>query len=214
VVIILVALAFILPKTAVAQSIVNILRTWTLGNASTAVQVEGDFTVTSNESDEIVIQSATDKNLDEINPEDFVDESQSPLEASLSFEDAANIVNFHIVQPAFIPEGYESQGVIVVNEEKIQMDYMKTTEIGLVGLTQTLVDGINGPIQLTFSDDIVPVDVQINGNDGLWITDPNVTDMNAFGILIWDDDGVNYQLQLMGSESNLETALKIAASIQ
>jgi len=48
----------------------------------------------------------------------------------------------------------------------------------------------------------------MNGQDGLWIA---TTD--GFGMLMWDADGINYQLQLMGV-GDLELALRSADSLK
>lgn len=192
-----------------AQSIVNIVQTWTMGKGTTAVSVEGDFMAVPDETGKTIIQPAPEGGMDEPALEELMAEEGAPaLGENLSTGQASELVNFKLLQPAFIPEGYDFQGVTVINAEKAQMDYLKFEDIGLIGLGQTVVGGINGDVQVTFTSDMTTVEVQVNGQDGIWIS---TTD--GFGMLMWEADGINYQLQLMGV-GDLELALRIAESLQ
>lgn len=186
-----------------AQGVVHILQTWMLGDATTAVRVEGDFVAVPDENGKTIIQAVPD-NV----PEKIPEEGEPALAENISLEAAQELVDFQILQPGFIPEGYESQGVNVANAESVQMDYLIPYEIGLIGLTQTVAGGINGNAQVSFSNDIEPAEVLVNGTQGLWIA--NIGD---FGLLVWEAGGVNYQLQLLGNLADLETALQIAESL-
>jgi len=194
--------------TAFAQSIVNIVQTWQFGEGTSAVSVEGDFIANPSENGEVVIQPAPEGILEEPAIEDLAGEESFTSDTNLPFEDAAGMVSFRLFQPTYIPEGYEFQGVTVINAEKAQMDYLKFEDIGLIGLEQTVVGGINGDVQVTFTSDMTTVEVQVNGQYGLWIS---TTD--GFGMLMWEADGINYQIQLMGV-GDLELALRIAESLQ
>jgi len=186
--IILVTLLALPQSGSLAQSVIRILQTWRLGEATTAVRVDGDFAAVPGEDGQIIIQPAPQEL-----PEDIPNEGGSALATNISFEAAQELVDFQILQPGFIPEGYESQGVNVANVESVQMDYMRLNEMGLIGLTQTVAGGINGNTQVSFSSDIEPVEVQVNGTRGLWMAATG-----DFGLLVWESDGVNYQLQLIG----------------
>jgi len=201
--IMLIVLLVIPQGISFAQSVVHILQTWMLGNATTAVRVEGDFVAVQDENGKTTIQAAPD-NI----PEGLPEEGKPALAENISFETAQELVDFQILQPGFVPERYESQGVNVANVERVQMDYLMPDDIGLIGLTQTVAGGINGNTQVSFSGNIVPAEVQVNGTQGLWIA--NAGD---FGLLVWESGGVNYQLQLIGNLATLETALQIAESL-
>ena len=192
---------------SLAQTIVNITQTWRMGEGTTAVSVEGDFVAVPDENGETVIQPAPEGELEEPTLEDFIEVEQPALGTNLPFEQAAELVSFKLLQPTFIPDGYEFQGVTVSNVEKAQMDYLQFSDIGLIGLGQTVVGDINGDVQVAFTSDMVSVEVQVNGQDGLWIAA-----MDGFGLLMWEADGINYQLQLMGV-GDLELALRIAESL-
>lgn len=192
-----------------AQSIVNIVQTWTIGEGTTAVSVEGDFVAVPDETGKTIVQPVPEGGMDEPALEELmVEDGASAVSENLSTGQASGLVNFKLLQPAFIPEGYDFQGVTVINAEKAQMDYLKFEDIGLIGLGQTVVGGINGDVQVTFTSDMTTVEVQVNGQDGLWIS---TTD--GFGMLMWEADGINYQLQLMGV-GDLEMAIRIAESLQ
>jgi len=202
--IMLIALLVTPQGVSFAQGVVHILQTWVLGDTTTAVRVEGDFIAVPDENGETIIQAAPD----EI-PEEIFEEGEPALAENISFETAQELVVFQILRPGFIPEGYESQGVNVANTESIQMDYMMLNEVGLIGLTETVSGGINGNAQVSFSSDIEPVEVQVNNTQGLWIA--NTGD---FGLLVWESEGVSYQLQIIGDIANIETALQIAESLK
>jgi len=193
---------------SLAQTIVNITQTWYMGEGTTAVSVEGDFVAVPDENGETIIQPAPEGELESLPFEELIEEEPPALGTNLPFERATEMVSFKLLQPTFIPEGYVFQGATVSNAEKAQMDYLKFSDIGLIGLGQTVVGGINGDVQVTFTSDMTPVEVQVNGHDGLWIAA-----MDGFGMLIWEADGINYQLQLMGV-GDLELALRIAESLR
>jgi len=195
---------------SLAQSIIDIVQTWKLGNGSTAVSVGGDFVAIPNENGEIVIQPAPAGGLDEPSIEELVEDGSPALDTNLPFEQAAELISFKLRKPDsdLLPEGYEFQGVTVVNAEKVQMDYLKFEDTGLIGLGQTVVGGINGEVQVTFSSDMTTIDVKVNGQDGLWISPSD-----GSGMLMWEADGINYQLQLMGV-GDLDLALRIAESLE
>jgi len=193
-----------------AQSIVNIVQTWRLGDGSTAVSVEGDFVAVPDENGDTIIQPAPAGGLEEPSLEGLAEGETPALDTNVSYEQAAELVSFKLLQPNsnFIPDGYEFQGVTVSNAESAQMDYIKFEDIGLIGLGQTVVEGINGDIQVTFTSDMTTAEVHVRGQDGLWVSTED-----GFGMLIWEANGINYQLQLMGVGS-LELALQIAESLE
>jgi hypothetical protein len=74
-----------------------------------------------------------------------------------------------------------------------------------MGLLQTAVGGTNNDVQVTFSGDMVVIDTEVTGHKALW------TQADDEGLLVWEADGVNYQLVGL---SDLEVALRVAESLQ
>ena len=194
--------------STLAQSLVQIVKSWQVGENTTAVSVEGDFEAIQAEDGTTIIQPPSESS--EIFEEDAaVPEAehnrQVTLDPTISFERAQGLVNFTLLQPTFIPEGYAFQGVVFISSRQVSLEYFNEPEVRLMGLLQTAVGGDNDDVQVTFSSDVIVENVIVNGHEALW------TSSGDEGLLVWEADDVNYQLVGLG---NLELALQVAESLQ
>lgn len=202
---------------SLAQSLVQIVQDWQVGENTTAVSVDGDFEAVPDEDGEIVILPAPESAPDleempeiagegeDIQEEEIQEERQITLDPTISFDEAQTEVSFALRQPGFVPEGYEFQGVVLIHPGQVSLDYMNLADVRLMGLLQTAVGGSNGKVQVTFSSDTEVVETTVNGQEALWALDGDE------GLLVWEADGINYQL--MGL-SDLELALQVAESLE
>lgn len=191
-----------------AQSLIQTVQRWQLGENTRVVSVDGDFEAIPDENGETVILPAleTSPDSEEIPPDQEAEQQRHiTLDPTLPFEQAQAEVTFTLRQPTFIPEGYEFQGVVVGHSGQASLDYIHRSENRLMGLLQTAVGGANGQVQLTFSSDMVAIDTVVNGQEALW------TQAGDEGLLVWEASGVNYQLVGL---SDLELALRVAESIR
>jgi hypothetical protein len=188
-----------------AQSVIQTLKSWQLGENTTAVSVEGDFEAVQAEDGSTVLQPAPES--PEIEEENISIRPQRTvvLDPTIPFDLAQERVNFTLRQPTFVPEGYEFVGVVMINSSQASLDYFNEPEIRLFGLLQTAVGGENSGVQISFSSDMIVKDVHVNGHEAVWISAPDE------GLLVWEADGVNYQLAGL---SSLSLALQVAESIQ
>jgi hypothetical protein len=95
--------------------------------------------------------------------------------------------------------------VVWINEGQASVEYINESEFGFFGLLQTAVGGENGDVQVSFTSDVEVTDVTVNGRDAIW------ADAGEEGSLIWEAEGVTYQLNGLG---DLDLALRIAESVQ
>jgi hypothetical protein len=193
---------------SLAQSLIQTVQRWQLGENTRAVSVDGDFEATSDENGETAILPAPESSPDseEIAPEQEAEQQRHiTLDPTLPFERAQARLTFTLRQPTFIPEGYEFQGVVVGHPGQASLDYIHRSENRLMGLLQTAVGGANGQVQVSFSSDMVVIDTVVNGQEALW------TQADDEGLLVWEAGGVNYQLVGL---SDLELALRVAESIR
>ena len=193
-----------------AQTAIQIVQSWQLGENTLAVSVGSDFIAVPDENGNKTILPAENPVTD---PE-FIDpaletETESTrhitLDPTTPFDRAQEMVTFTIQQPTFVPEGYEFQGVVVNDPGQVSLEYLNASEVRLIGLLQTAVGDDNREVQVTFTSDIVAIDVEVGGQKALW------TQAEDEGMLIWEAEGINYQL--MGS-SDLDLALQIAESLE
>ena len=193
---------------SLAQSLIQTVRSWQLGENTTAVSVDNNFEAILDENGETVILPASESSPDseEIAPDQATEQQRHiTLDPTLPFDRAQSRLTFTLRQPTFIPEGYEFQGVVVSHSGRASLDYVNMSESRLMGLLQTAVGEGNGQVQVTFSSDIVAVDTAVNGHEALW------TQADDEGLLVWEADGVNYQLVGL---SDLELARRVAESIR
>ena len=194
---------------SVAQSVVQIVQNWQLGENTTAVSVDGDFAAVPDENGDIVILPAPEPDADQeeipVDEGKVEQERNITLDPTISFEQAQARVTFTLRQPSFVPEEYEFQGVVVGNSRQASLDYVNMKEGRLMGLLQTAVGGSHGNVQVTFSSDMTVVDTIVSGREALWMQ------AGDEGLLVWEADGINYQLAGL---SDLELALKVAESLQ
>ena len=191
-----------------AQSLIQIVNSWQVGENTTAVSIEGDFEAVAVEDGSTVIQPAPESSgmLEEDAAISVAEQHrQVTLDPPISLERAQRLVDFTILQPTFVPEGYEFQGVVFMSSRQISLDYFNQPEARLFGLLQTAVGGDNAGVQISFSSEVIVENVTVDGHEALW------TSSGDEGLLVWEADGVNYQLVGLG---NLELALQIAESIQ
>jgi hypothetical protein len=191
-----------------AQNLIETVRSWQLGENTTAVSVEGDFEAIQAEDGSTIIQPAPESPdiVEEAAPRLAGDNGrQVYLDPAISLEAAQERVDFTIRQPTFVPEGYEFHGVVFINADQVSLEYFNEPEMRLFGLLQTAVGSGKDGAQVTFTSDVITQDVLVNGHEALW------TSSGDEGLLIWEADGVNYQLVGLG---NLELALQIAESVQ
>jgi hypothetical protein len=192
------------------QSLVQIVQSWQLGENTTAVRVDNDFEAVQNENGETVISAGPESVIDskEIAPEQETEAEQQrhiTLDPTIGLDRAQARVTFTLRQPAFVPEGYEFQGVVSIHSGQASLEYVNWSDNRLMGLLQTAVGGTNNDVQVTFSGDMVVIDTEVTGHKALW------TQADDEGLLVWEADGVNYQLVGL---SDLEVALRVAESLQ
>jgi hypothetical protein len=180
-----------------AQSLVNVVKSWQVGENTTAVSVEGDFEAVKGEDGSTIIQAAPEAP----EPIEEISEGQEPV----AFDNAQGNLAFTLRQPTFIPDGFVPQGVVWINEGQASVEYINESEFGFFGLLQTAVGGENGDVQVSFTSDVDVTDVTVNGRDAIW------ADAGEEGSLIWEAEGVTYQLNGLG---DLDLALRIAESVQ
>jgi len=128
-----------------------------------------------------------------------VTEKEIPMpEMFNSVEEAQEEVDFTILVPEYIPEGYEFERAIVIDikdEKSVSLSYKKGVEI--LSLTESMGEEITGSLEGAEK-------VDINGREGEYIK------MGMNKLLRWDCDGLS--LSLMG-ELDKEELLKVAESV-
>lgn len=194
----------------VAQTLIETVQTWRFGEHTTAVNVEGDFEAIPDANGDTIILPAEESPAvqDEIEPEVEVESSQGryiTLDPAVPFERAQGLVTFTLRQPAFTPDGYEFQGVVLSRPGQASLEYFNWSENRLMGLMQTEVGDSEDDVQVTFTSDMLVEDVTMGGVKALWTQDGDE------GLLIWEADGVSYQLAGL---SDVEFALQVAESIR
>lgn len=195
--------------SGLTQSLVQIVQSWQLGENTTAVRVDNDFEAVQDENGETIISAVPESAIDseEIASEQDAGTEQRhiTLEPMIGLDRAQARVTFTLRQPAFVPEGYEFQGVVLMHPGQASLEYINWSDNRLLGLLQTAVGGTNNDVQVTFSGDIVVVDTEVAGHKALWTQDGDE------GLLVWEADGINYQLVGL---SDLELALRVAESLR
>lgn len=181
----------------VAQSLVDMVKSRQVGENSTAVSVDGDFEAIEADDGSTVIQAAPEAP----EPLEEVAEGQEPI----AFEEAQSNLVFTLRRPTFIPDGFVSQGVVWINEGQASVEYINGSEFGLFGLLQTAVGGEHGDVQVSFTSDMDVTELTVNGREAIWVSG------GEEGTLIWEADGVNYQLNGL---SDFALALQIAESVR
>ncbi len=130
--------------TTLAQTLIETIQTWRFGEHTTAVSVEGNFEALPDENGDTIILPADELSTvqDEIEPGLGVESSQErhiSLDPTIPFDRAQELVTFTLKQPAFIPEGYEFRGAVVIRPGQASLEYANWSENRLIGLLQTAV---------------------------------------------------------------------------
>jgi outer membrane lipoprotein-sorting protein len=115
-----------------------------------------------------------------------------------SIEEAQEEVDFTILVPEYIPEGYEFERAMVIDikdGKSVSLSYKKGAE--MLSLTESTDEGITGSLEGAEK-------VDINGREGEYMK------MGMNKLLRWDCDGLS--LSLMG-ELDKEELLKVAESV-
>jgi hypothetical protein len=196
--------------SSLAQTFIQTVQSWQVGENTRAVSVDGDFEAVPGENGETIVQPAPELTNDEQESDPALEtgriqERDITLDEAVSLDRAQELVKFTLRQPTFMADGYEFQGVTVIHSGHASLDYVNSSGGRLIGLLQTAVGGEDGEVQVTFSSDTDVEEVEVDGREALW------TQAGDEGMLVWEADNVNYQLV---GVSDLEVALRIAESIE